>query len=338
MNPDIQQAKDALTKARNAFHQGDRRSARRWAEKAATLAPHLEDPWLILAALSTPRASLAYLERALEINPQSTRARKGMHWAINRWRNRPRDKRWRRNIVSPSLTSAALRIPRRAILPWALVLLTILVGVTAWFGAPAFNQAVRAANGLPISQVNLDKATFTPTPTNTPTPTPTDTPTNTPTPTDTYTPRPPPTWTPIPPTPIPPTPQPPEPGGQLPPGVNPGERWIDVNLSAQRLYTYQGLNLINSFWVSTGTWQHPTLTGQYRIYVKYRYADMRGPGYYLPNVPFVMYYYKGYGIHGTYWHNNFGTPMSHGCINLSIPDSEWVYNWASVGTLVNIHY
>jgi lipoprotein-anchoring transpeptidase ErfK/SrfK len=51
-----------------------------------------------------------------------------------------------------------------------------------------------------------------------------------------------------------------------------------------------------------------------------------------------MYFYDGYGLHGTYWHSNFGTPMSHGCINLTIPDAEWLYYWADVGTLVNIHY
>ena len=117
-----------------------------------------------------------------------------------------------------------------------------------------------------------------------------------------------------------------------------GERWIDVNLTQQMVYAYQGDTVVNSFLVSTGTWQYPTVTGQYHIYIKLRYTDMSGPGYYLPNVPFTMYFYKGYGLHGTYWHHNFGTPMSHGCVNLSIPDSEWLYNWASVGTLVNIHY
>ena len=52
----------------------------------------------------------------------------------------------------------------------------------------------------------------------------------------------------------------------------------------------------------------------------------------------MMYFYKDYGIHGTYWHNNFGTPMSHGCVNLTIPDAEWLYNWASYGTTVKVHY
>ncbi len=126
----------------------------------------------------------------------------------------------------------------------------------------------------------------------------------------------------------------------IPPAVTGkgGEHWIDVNLSEQRLYAYEGDTLVNSFVVSTGTWQTPTVTGSYKIWVKLRSAAMSGPGYYLPDVPFIMYFYKGYGLHGTYWHNNFGTPMSHGCVNLTIPDAEWVYNFTNVGTVVNVHY
>jgi lipoprotein-anchoring transpeptidase ErfK/SrfK len=117
-----------------------------------------------------------------------------------------------------------------------------------------------------------------------------------------------------------------------------GERWIDVDLSQQRVYAYEGDTLMNSFIVSTGTWQTPTVTGKFRIWIKVLSQAMSGPGYYLPDVPYVMYFYKDYGLHGTYWHNNFGTPMSHGCVNLTIPDSEWLYNFASVGTVVNVHY
>jgi len=117
-----------------------------------------------------------------------------------------------------------------------------------------------------------------------------------------------------------------------------GARWIDVDLSHQMVYAYEGDVIVNSFLVSTGTWATPTVTGQYNIYVKYRSAKMSGPGYYLPNVPYIMYFYKGYGLHGTYWHNNFGTPMSHGCVNLRTDDAGWLFNWASVGTLVNVHY
>ncbi len=116
-----------------------------------------------------------------------------------------------------------------------------------------------------------------------------------------------------------------------------GERWIDVDLSEQRLYAYEGDTLVNSFVVSTGTWRYPTVKGSFKIYVKLRYANMSGPDYYLPNVPYVMYFYKGYGLHGTYWHNNFGTPMSHGCVNLRVSDAAWLFNWASVGTVVRVH-
>ena len=63
---------------------------------------------------------------------------------------------------------------------------------------------------------------------------------------------------------------------------------------------------------------------------------MSGPDYFLPAVPFTMYFYQGYGIHGTYWHNAFGRPMSHGCVNLPTPEAEWFFNWADVGTPVRV--
>jgi len=114
-------------------------------------------------------------------------------------------------------------------------------------------------------------------------------------------------------------------------------RWIDIDLSEQRLRAYYGTGLVDSFLVSTGLDIYPTETGQYHIYVKMRYSDMRGEGYFLPDVPYSMYYSGDFSIHGTYWHHSFGTPMSHGCVNMDISEAEWLYNWASVGTLVNIH-
>lgn len=124
----------------------------------------------------------------------------------------------------------------------------------------------------------------------------------------------------------------------LPPGGNISGRWIDVDLSEQRVTAYEGSTPVRSTLASTGLPRTPTPTGDFRIYVKYRSAPMSGPGYYLPNVPYVMYFYRGYSIHGTYWHSNFGRPMSHGCVNLPTPEAEWFYNWAPVGTLVRIHY
>ncbi len=117
-----------------------------------------------------------------------------------------------------------------------------------------------------------------------------------------------------------------------------GEKWIDVNLSTQTITAYQGQTAVRSARVSTGLWGTPTVVGTYHIYAKYVSTPMSGPGYYLPNVPHTMYFYKGYAIHGAYWHNNFGTPMSHGCVNLSLPDAEWFYNWAPMGTKVVTHY
>jgi lipoprotein-anchoring transpeptidase ErfK/SrfK len=115
------------------------------------------------------------------------------------------------------------------------------------------------------------------------------------------------------------------------------ERWIDVSLASQKVRAYEGSELVRTFTVSTGTYRTPTVTGQYKIWIKLKSDDMRGPGYYLEDVPYVMYFYKGYGLHGTYWHNNFGTPMSHGCVNLSIEDARWLFEFAEVGTLVNVH-
>ncbi len=117
-----------------------------------------------------------------------------------------------------------------------------------------------------------------------------------------------------------------------------GGRWIDVNLSAQRLTAYVGNTPVRSTLVSTGLPATPTPTGRFSIYVKYVSTTMSGPGYYLTNVPYTMYFYRGYGLHGTYWHANFGRPMSHGCINLPTSEAQWLFSWASVGTPVSIHY
>jgi lipoprotein-anchoring transpeptidase ErfK/SrfK len=114
-------------------------------------------------------------------------------------------------------------------------------------------------------------------------------------------------------------------------------RWIDVDLKTQTVRAYARDILIREFIVSTGTAAHPTVKGDFHIYIKDRYADMRGPGYYLPSVPYTMYFYQSYGLHGTYWHHNFGTPMSHGCVNLKTEDAQWLFHWASLGTLVHVH-
>lgn len=114
--------------------------------------------------------------------------------------------------------------------------------------------------------------------------------------------------------------------------------WVEVNLSTQTLSAYRGDQIINTFLVSTGTSAFPTVTGTYQIYAKYSQYTMRGPDYDLPDVPYTMFFYKGYSLHGTYWHNNFGTPMSRGCVNMKTEDAAWIYEQAPVGTYVFIHY
>lgn len=119
-------------------------------------------------------------------------------------------------------------------------------------------------------------------------------------------------------------------------------RWIDVNLSNQLLTAYEGTTPVLTTYISSGRWAYPTVTGQFRVWLRYESQNMSGYrlgfDYYLPNVPYVMYFYRDYAIHGTYWHNNFGTPMSHGCVNMTIDQARWLYYWSDYGTLVNVHY
>lgn len=111
---------------------------------------------------------------------------------------------------------------------------------------------------------------------------------------------------------------------------------IVVSTDAQRIFAYENGQLVRSRLVSTGLPATPTVKGDYKVYVKYVADDMSGPDYFLPQVPYTMYFFQGYGIHGTYWHNNFGRPMSHGCVNLPVGEAEWFFNWAEVGTPVRV--
>jgi len=121
-----------------------------------------------------------------------------------------------------------------------------------------------------------------------------------------------------------------------------GDRWIDVDLTTQRLTAYEGRQPVYSTAISSGLWPYLTVTGLFEVYLRYQSQTMNGYrlgyDYYLPNVPYVMYFYRDYAIHGTYWHDNFGTPMSHGCVNVPTPDAQWLYRWSTYGTTVNVHY
>ncbi len=379
MNTKFIEARDLVAKAREALRRGDKPSAWKMGEQAALLAPDMEDVWLILAASDpNPQDALAYAQKALQINPSSTRAHKGVEWAKGQLKQaqplretvatpvrippipeipQPRAKSNNRNLIYAASIFGFLICAVIAFAAYSAVthpaFASILSSKTAptqenlWapvniakpsvtpIEASAFAQGVAATpTSKPAEALSASAPTETaaPAPTDIPTEAATSTPqaTETPgtmameivadTPTSAYV--------------------PPAPSGQLPAIAKSGNgvRWIDVDLTHQSVYAYEGEVMVNSFLVSTGTWRTPTVTGQYKIYVKYRYANMHGPGYFLPDVPYVMYFYKGYGLHGTYWHHNFGTPMSHGCINLQTDDAGWLFSWASVGTLVNVHY
>jgi hypothetical protein len=121
-------------------------------------------------------------------------------------------------------------------------------------------------------------------------------------------------------------------------------KWIEVDLTKQYLRAWQYDRVVYGTYVSTGLARTPTLPGTFQVFSKIPYHAMSGgtPGidyYYLPDVPHSMYYAAGgYAIHGAYWHNNFGTPMSRGCVNLPLGAAEWLYNWTPMGTTVWIHY
>lgn len=392
MNPNQTEAYKYLGQAQQARKAGDKRLARQYAEEAARLAPELEDVWLMMGALASPRASVVFMDMALKINPQSERVRQGMHWAVERLRKEvpPQPVLATYPISAPVEKSA-----EHPHIPFVAILLTVMCLVVlasaawaapsmastfiansmltgdqsdpAWAAAQIAKPTYTISPSQEISSTSIAISTSTeflvPTATATQAGAATPRPTSTSFPTQTATPIP--TKTAVTPTEVdPPTPLPTEEGTVYPsptalptdtaipqptvgpqatqytpqPGANNDERWIDVDLTNQMVYAYEGNTLVNSFVTSTGTWQYPTVTGQYHVYVKLRYKHMSGPGYSLPNVPYTMFFYQGYAIHGTYWHTNFGTPMSHGCVNLSIPDAEWIYNFASVGTLVNVHY
>ncbi len=111
---------------------------------------------------------------------------------------------------------------------------------------------------------------------------------------------------------------------------------IIVDLSESRVYAYENGHLVHSTLGSTGLPGSPTVKGDFTVQRKYESQTMSGPGYYLPGVQWIMYFYAGYALHGTYWHSNWGHPMSHGCVNLPNDEALWYYNWAPIGTPVHV--
>jgi len=118
-------------------------------------------------------------------------------------------------------------------------------------------------------------------------------------------------------------------------------RWIDVDLAEQTLTVYDHNELIFATVIATGLEPFWTKPGLFQIYSKKETETMRNGDptdfYYLDNVPWTMYFDKARALHGAYWRTRFGYPQSHGCVNLSVGDSHWLFNWAHEGDYVFVH-
>ncbi len=329
-------ARQAAQYAQQAFKQGDKRNARRWAEYAVSRDPNLEEPWLVLAAVASPQASIAYLQRALRINPNSPMAHKGMAWA----RKRLLAEQGRATPRQPEKARKPAPKPRRSrtraviYLGLLAVLCVGLLGAIFWTDiSPAlafFGGASQPGQEVSWAQSEILKPTYTSTPS--PTPTATQTPTPSPTPTSTPEPT-------LIPTDIPPTISPEEP-------VYTGDKYILVDISEQHLYAYEGDVLIYSFVASTGI-GNSTRVGTFSVLNKLPSAYGSTWNIWMPSW-LGIYWSHGLqnGIHALpilpggsiLWEGYLGRPVSYGCIVLGTYEAQLLYDWAEIGTPVEIRW
>jgi lipoprotein-anchoring transpeptidase ErfK/SrfK len=119
-----------------------------------------------------------------------------------------------------------------------------------------------------------------------------------------------------------------------PEGIPAGAKWIEIDLYEQTLAAYEGDEIVYATLVSSGLPWWRTEPGLFQIWVKVRQAKMSGragyPDYYfLEDVPWTMYFNGSFALHGAYWHDRFGIRHSHGCVNLSLADAKWIFEWAT---------
>jgi len=128
---------------------------------------------------------------------------------------------------------------------------------------------------------------------------------------------------------------------RIPPEGVTTNRWIDIDLAEQTLAVYENNELVFATVIASGLEPFWTRPGLFQIYQKKETETMRNNDptdyYYLDNVPWTMYFDKARALHGAYWRTRFGYPQSHGCINLSVGDSHWLFNWAHEGDYVYVH-
>ncbi len=128
-----------------------------------------------------------------------------------------------------------------------------------------------------------------------------------------------------------------------PPQGVPGDRWIEVNLYEQTLAVYDQGELVFATLIASGLEPFWTRPGLFQIYRKLDSGPMSGSfeadrsdAYYLEDVPWTMYYDDARALHGAYWRANLGFPQSHGCVNLTVGDSRWIFDWAQEGDWVYV--
>jgi lipoprotein-anchoring transpeptidase ErfK/SrfK len=289
------------------------RAARLFAA-ATELDPENAEAWLALAEVTEdPRERLSHLSHVLSLDPQNMAAREALRETRRELASSETAKRAARFAVPQVRPAIGFRPPTWLIVAALALLFFVGLGLGGMviFGSAASHllslftppTITPTASNTPTQTAT---ATVTSTPTITSTPTQTSTPTHTPTTTST------PTRTVTPTATATPTP----------------ERWIDVNIKTQTLIAYEGNKPVLTALISSGTTLTPTTRGTFYIYLKFQSQTMSGADYVTPNVPWVMYFQLDYSLHGAYWHNNFGQPMSHGCINLPVETAKWLYFWS----------
>jgi lipoprotein-anchoring transpeptidase ErfK/SrfK len=314
-------ANQALKNAYLAFRRGEKHNARLWAQHSAKLDPTNEDPWLLLSVLATPRASIAYLEQALKINPNSQRAREGMKWARQRLvsRSLPKSSPALAEPLPAAASQKTLHKPRLLLL--ITTILIVSLGSVAWTAWRQFLPGVPPAAQGGQSSISLLSGVALPVNTATPTPTATIdiSPTPSPEPTETVV---------------------------VIPSPTPPSKVILVSISEQHLYAYENGMLVYSFIASTGM-NNSTRVGTFYILDKMDNAYGSTWDIWMPN--WMGIYYSGgleNGIHalpllsggGRLWSGYLGSPISFGCVVLGVEDAQLLYDWAEVGTEVTIQW
>ena len=326
-------ARQAIYYAQQAVQKGDKRLARHWAELAISLDSHLEEPWLILAAIASPTASIAYLQQALKIHPNSPVARQGMEWARKRLLAERTGKPKPPPVAQKPSPIKKSRNRTRVLLYLGIVaiLCVSLLGAIFWTDispALAFFNGASQPEEVSWGQSEILKPTHTSTPSPTPTATLTPTPTSTPLPEPTLVP-----------TEIPPTTAPEETGYT-------GDKYILIDIGEQHLYAYQGDVLIFSFVASTGI-GNSTRVGHFSVLDKIPSAYGSTWNIWMPSWLGIYWSHNlENGIHALpilpggsiLWEGYLGRPVSYGCIVLGTNEAQLLYDWAEVGIPVEIRW